>query len=180
MGDAGDMEIRALAHDEIESVIPLLLLAEPSAGALRWSLEHLSDSVYGMESNGNWVGAATVRWKSEPSEILELAIAPERQGQGLGRQFIDWLIAEARRKGKKTVVVGTSNASIGNILFYQKCGFRMDHVRADYFWYYRTPRYENGIQVRDLLVFRYDLLQDDSSQDDPSQDDPSQTERQGG
>ncbi len=34
----------------------------------------------------------------------------------------------------------------------------MDHVRQDYFWYYRQPHYENGIQVRDMLVFRYDLV----------------------
>jgi GNAT superfamily N-acetyltransferase len=159
------MNIRALQPHEIENVIHLLLLAEPSEGALRWSLSHLSDRVYGMEMDGEWAGAATVRWQSEPSEILELAIAPDRQGQGLGRQLIDWLITEARRKGKSALVVGTSNASIDNIAFYQKCGFRMDHVRADYFWYYRKPIYESGLRVRDLLVFRYDLTQTQQNDD---------------
>jgi uncharacterized protein (DUF427 family) len=33
----------------------------------------------------------------------------------------------------------------------------MDHVRKDYFWYYREPRYENGIRIRDMIVFRHDL-----------------------
>jgi hypothetical protein len=37
----------------------------------------------------------------------------------------------------------------------------MDHIRQDYFWYYREPHYENGIQVRDMLVFRYDLIEDE-------------------
>jgi hypothetical protein len=55
------------------------------------------------------------------------------------------------------MVVGTGNSSIGNIIFYQKCGFRMDHVRKDYFWYYREPVFENGLRVRDMLVFRYDV-----------------------
>jgi GNAT superfamily N-acetyltransferase len=151
------MKIRVLQANEVESVFPLLLLAEPSAGALRWSLAHLSDGVYGMELDGQWVGAATVRWQSAPSEILELAIAEDRQGQGLGKQLVAFLVEEARRKGKAALVVGTSNASVGNFLFYQRCGFRMDHVRADYFWYDRKPRFENGIQVRDLLVFRYEL-----------------------
>jgi GNAT superfamily N-acetyltransferase len=157
------MHIRALQPDEVESVVPLLSLAEPVEGALRWSLEHLSDTIYGMEVDGVWVGAATVRWQSEPSEILELAIAAERQGQGLGKQFVAWLVDEARRQGKSALVVGTSNASIGNIIFYQRCGFRMDQVRRDYFWYYRKPRYENGLQVRDLLLFRYDLSQTEQS-----------------
>jgi hypothetical protein len=53
--------------------------------------------------------------------------------------------------------VGTANSSIGNLAFYQRVGFRMDHVRKDYFSYYREPRYENGIQIRDLLVFRREL-----------------------
>ena len=151
------MPIRALQPNEVESVVPLLLLAEPSLGALRWSLKNLSEVVYGMEVDGEWVGAATMRWQSEPCEILELAIAEDRQGQGLGKQLVAWLVDEAKRRGKPELIVGTSNASVGNFLFYQKCGFRMDHVRRDYFWYERTPRYENGIQVRDLLVFRYDL-----------------------
>ena len=151
------MEIRALQPNEVEAVFPLLLLAEPGEGALRWSLDRMSDAVYGMALEGQWVGAATMRWQREPCEILELAIAPERQGQGLGKQFVAWLVDEARRRGKKRVTVGTSNASAGNILFYQRCGFRMDHVRPDYFWYYDEPRYEHGILVRDLLVFRYDL-----------------------
>jgi hypothetical protein len=33
----------------------------------------------------------------------------------------------------------------------------MHHVRRDYFSYYRTPRIEHGIEVRDLLVFRRDV-----------------------
>jgi hypothetical protein len=66
-------------------------------------------------------------------------------------------VEEARRRGKQQVLVGTANSSISNIAFYQKCGFRMDHIRPDYFWYYDPPRYEHGLQIRDMLVFRYDL-----------------------
>jgi GNAT superfamily N-acetyltransferase len=151
------MVIRELQSGEIESVFPLLLLAEPSKGALRWSLSHLSDTVYGLETDGEWIGAATLRWQSDPAEIVELAIVPNRQGEGWGKRFVAWLVAEAERRGATALEVGTSNASIGNIAFYQKCGFHMDHIRQDYFWYERKPRFENGIRVRDLLVFRYEL-----------------------
>jgi hypothetical protein len=75
----------------------------------------------------------------------------------LGKQFVLWLINEARRRGKSRLLVGTANSSIANIVFYQRCGLRMDHVRQDYFWYYREPRYENDIRIHDMLVFRYDL-----------------------
>jgi predicted N-acetyltransferase YhbS len=57
---------------------------------------------------------------------MELAVAPKRHGQGIGRAIVAWLIEEARRRGKTAVLVGTANSSIGNIAFYQKVGFRMD------------------------------------------------------
>ena len=140
----------------------MLLLAEPSESALRWGLRNLSDTVYRMDdaATGELVGAASVRWNDEPCELEELAVVAERQGRGLGKELVGWLVAEGRRRGKRAMVVGTRNASIGNIAFYQKCGFRMDHVRQNYFWYYREPVYESGIRVRDLLVFRYDLTAD--------------------
>ena len=142
---------------EIESVIPLLRLAEPSESALRWSIGNLSDTVYALERDGNPVAAATMRWEGDPCEIVELGVAESLQGQGVGRELVTWLFDEALRRGKRAMEVGTGNASIGNIAFYQKVGFRMHHVRQDYFWYQRPPRVENGIEVRDLLVFRREL-----------------------
>jgi N-acetylglutamate synthase-like GNAT family acetyltransferase len=149
--------IREAQPEEIEELIPLLLQAESSESALRWSLDNLSDTVYRLDESGELAGAATVRWHKEPVEILELAVDGQRHGQGLGRRMIEYLLAEARLRGKQALFVGTANSSIGNIVFYQKCGFRMDSVRKDYFWYHQSPVYENGLRTRDLLVFRYDL-----------------------
>ncbi len=145
--------IRPARDDEVERLIPILRLAEPSEQALRWSLAHLSDVVYAMLSGEKAVGAATVRWRDEPAEIVELAIAEDVQRRGLGRQLVGWIVGEARRRGIRKLEVGTSNAALGNIRFYQRCGFRMDRVRRDYFWYYREPMYVEGVLVRDLLVF---------------------------
>lgn len=149
--------IRLARPDEVEALVPLLLLAEESEPGLRWGLAHLVDAVYRADDGEELVGAATMQWRGDPCELMELAVAPARQGQGIGRQIVDWLLAEARRRGLAALLVGTANASIGNIAFYQKCGFRMDHVRKDYFWYYREPVYENDIQIRDMLVFRREL-----------------------
>src|ERR1051326_5384746 len=134
-----------VSGNEVEALLPLLLLAEPSESALRWGLRNLSDTAYRMEASGILVGAATMRWHKPPCEIMELAVAPEHQGQGLGKQFVAWLIDEARRRGKTEMLVGTSNSSLDNILFYQKCGFRMYEVRRDYFWYHKEPLIENGV-----------------------------------
>lgn len=150
--------IRQARDDELEVLIPILLLAEGSERALRWGLANLVDAVYRMDDNEHLVGAATMKWRDDPCEIMELAIMPEFQRQGLGKQFVAWLIQEARTTGKKQMLVGTANSSIANIAFYQKCGFRMDHVRQDYFWYLPSPSYDSGIQIQDMLVFRFDLV----------------------
>lgn len=152
-----DVQLREVRGAALEEIVPLLLLAEPSEPSLRWSLNHMADTVYRADAGDLLVGAATLRWGDDPAEILELAVAAEYQGRGLGRQIILWLAEEGRRRGKRQLVVGTGNSSLGNIAFYQRCGMRMDHVRRDYFRYERRPLVENGIERRDLLVFRLDL-----------------------
>jgi len=151
------INIREARREEREKLLPLLLLAEPSESALRWSLNNLSDALYRMDDDGKLIGAATMRWHREPCEMVELGILPERQGAGLGKQFVAWLIHEAHRRGVPELIVGTSSTSAANIIFYQKCGFRIDHIRHDYFWYYEELVYEHGLVVRDMIVFRHDL-----------------------
>ena len=155
--DLAALTIAAVPPAAHDALVPLLLLAEPSPSALRWSLANLSDTVYRVDAGGEPVAAATLRWDDEPAELVELGVDPRAQGQGVGRWVVAWLVAEARRRGRRALEVGTRNASIGNIAFYQKCGFRMARVRPDYFWYYDAPQVEHGIVVRDLLVFRYEL-----------------------
>ena len=147
-------EVPPAEHD---AVIPILLLAEPSFPSLRWSLRNLSDTVYRFDLDGALVGAATMRWRDDPSELVELAVAPERHGQGIGRRIVAWLVAEAGQRGRRALEVGTSSTSLANIAFYQKCGFRVTGVRPDYFWYHAEPMTEHGIPVRDMLVFTHRL-----------------------
>lgn len=144
---------------DIEALVPLLLLAEPSERGLRWGLAHLVDSVYRFELDGATVGAATLQWHNDPPEIEELAVAPDRQRQGIGRQILALLEAEAQARGKTALAVGTANSSIGNLVFYQKSGYRIDHVRSNYFWYYQPPITENGLPKIDLIMFRKQLTE---------------------
>lgn len=149
--------IREAQDDEIEALIPLLLEAEPLERALRWSLANLVDVIYRIDDAQKLIGVVTLQWRDEPAEIIDLAVHADRRGQGIGKKIIAWLLNEGRRRRRSEILVGTANSSIDNIAFYQKCGFRIDHVRKDYFWYYEDPLFEHGIRVRDMLVFRVDL-----------------------
>ena len=61
------------------------------------------------------------------------------------------------QQGSQSLLVGTGNSSLDNIAFYQKCGFRMDHVRRDYFAYAQPPIWEDGILLQDMLMFRFNV-----------------------
>src|SRR5215468_4819620 len=118
----------------------------------------MCQNCYASWLDGQLAGSAVVRWEEdEPSEIVYIAVAPDLRGYGYGKRIIHFLLEELRRRGGHALLVGTANAALDNIAFYQKCGFRMFEVRRDYFAYIQPPMAEHGIVLRDLLVFRYDL-----------------------
>lgn len=115
---------------------------------------HLS---YATFADGRLVGAIAMHWEQNESEIRYIAVAPSMRGKGYGKAMIAALLEEARRRGIHALLVGTATCSFDNLAFYQKCGFRMDHVRQDYFAYIQPPIMENGIPLRDMVMLRYDL-----------------------
>ncbi len=67
-------------------------------------------------------------------------------------------IEVAKSKGYRTIEVGTANSSIGQLAFYQKCGFRITGVDKDFFVrHYPEEIFENGIQCRDMVRLSQNL-----------------------
>ncbi len=64
---------------------------------------------------------------------------------------------KARQRGATRLLVGTGNFSLDNIAFYQKCGFRMSHVRRGYFDDVDPPEVWQEIELRDMIVFDFVL-----------------------
>ena len=114
---------------------------------------------YAAYRDGKTVGAVVVRWNAK-SEIKLLAVDAARRGQGNGRAIVAEVVEEARRRGVKRLLVGTGNFSLDNIAFYQKCGFRMSHVRRGWFDAVDPPEFWQGIKLRDMIVFDYELAED--------------------
>jgi ribosomal protein S18 acetylase RimI-like enzyme len=131
-----------------------LRAADEGDERIRTTLHHDMHVSYAALDGAQLIGAATVCWEIEESEIVYIAVAADLRGQGYGSAIIEALLAEARQRGVRSVLVGTANSSLENIAFYQKCGFRMDHVRHDYFDYIQPPILENGIFMRDMIVLR--------------------------
>ena len=147
-----------IPNTETTFLLPILSDAEEGEERIRATLLDPTCTVYASWLDGQLAGAAVIRWEEEePSEIVYIAVAPDLRGCGYGKQIIHFFLEELRRRGGHALLVGTANAALENIAFYQKCGFRMSEIRRDYFAYIQPPIAEHGIVLRDMVVLRYDL-----------------------
>ena len=149
--------------------------ADESDERIRGVVSNPANTSYALLQRDEPVGAMTVRWDAVESELIYLAIDPSRRRSGFGKLALAWLIEEARRRQVSSVIVGTGNSGLDQIAFYQKAGFRIDSVRRDYFDYFSKPVYEHGVQLRDMLVLRLELVTEASSQEHFNQRYPSRS-----
>jgi ribosomal protein S18 acetylase RimI-like enzyme len=144
-----------------EALVPLLLQAdepEPLRGYLQVG------DVYVLRATGHAVlGATVVLMEADgpgTAELKNVAVAADRHRRGLGRHMLAAVVGDLRRRGIRRAIVGTSNAGIGEIAFYQKCGFRLWRIERDYFTPergYDPKKLESGLAHRDMVWFDQDL-----------------------
>lgn len=87
-------------------------------------------------------------------ELKAVAVAEAHHGRGLGKQMLALVLADLRARGVRRAVVGTSNAGVGQLAFYQKAGFRLWRIERDFFSPergYDPDSRENGIAHRDMV-----------------------------
>lgn len=138
-------------------LFPLITEAEENQSRTEDAINDHANTAYLLSIDGGIVGAAVMHWDTDESELLYIQITRDYRGEGIGKGAVAALLDEARARGVKSVIVGTANTSLDNIAFYQKCGFRMDSIRKNFFEYFSEPVYEHGIQMRDMIVFRYEV-----------------------
>ena len=134
-------------------------LAEDSESALASYLDRGTVWV-ARDPDGSVAGHLQVVVHGDAWEVLNTAVAEERQGTGIGRRLIEHAVAETRAAGVRRLVVATAAADVGNLRFYQRCGFRMERVVQDAFGPgsgYPDPIEIDGIPLRDQVWFGLDL-----------------------
>jgi GNAT superfamily N-acetyltransferase len=62
-------------------------------------------------------------------EVAKMAVAPQAQGQGIGRALLTAVIDEARRSGVRRLSLETNRVLTPAIRLYESCGFQ--HIPAD-------------------------------------------------
>ena len=139
------MEIRKIETDKKE-YLSLLLLADEQEDMIDRYLEQggvRAECVVTDEGNGIL-------------ELKNLAVRPDSQGKGYGRQMIRF-VADTYRKRFRILQVGTGD-SPATIPFYEKCGFRRSHVVRNFFTeHYDHPIYEGGKRLVDMVYLKMEL-----------------------
>jgi ribosomal protein S18 acetylase RimI-like enzyme len=95
-----------------------------------------------------------------PCEIKNMAVEPSHRGRGIGRSLIVAAVESARSRDRSTIAVATAAADVGNLRFYQRCGFRLRSVERDAFTAgsgYAPGIVIDGIELRDRVWLDLDL-----------------------
>jgi GNAT superfamily N-acetyltransferase len=93
-------------------------------------------------------------------EILNMAVVSGHRGRGIGRALVEHAIELVRGEDREAITVATATADIGNLRFYQRCGFRLRSVERDAFTIeggYPADLESDGIPVRDRVWLDLEL-----------------------
>ena len=89
-----------------------------------------------------------------------MAVAAGVRGTGIGRDLVDRALTDSRAAGQDRMIVATAAADVGNLRFYQRCGFRFSSVEPDAFGPatgYAADLTIDGIPLRDRVWFAQQL-----------------------
>jgi ribosomal protein S18 acetylase RimI-like enzyme len=143
-----------------ERFVPLLLLADESERAVRAYLQ-LGDLYVYRVGPEDVAGLVLVLPRQDGSvELKAVAVEPALQKRGIGTRMLAAVMHVLRAQHETRVVVGTGNAGIGQLAFYQKAGFRLLSVERDFFTAergYPALMEENGIRLRDMVWMDLEL-----------------------
>ena len=130
--------------------LDLLLLADEQESMIDCYLDR-GDMVAGLE-NGRAVAVMVVT--DEGGGVLEiknLAVAPDRQGKGFGREMIEYA-ARTYEKRFSVLRVGTGESPL-TLPFYEKCGFKAAGRISNFFAdHYDHPIVEGGVLLVDMVI----------------------------
>ena len=145
---------------ERERFLPLLLLADESLEQVR-SYMHSGELYAFIGHDAAAVGIVlTVPAEHGAVELKAVAVDSSQQNRGIGRRLLAAVIDELRKRGVRRAIVGTANAGIGQLAYYQKAGFRLQRIERDFFSPargYPAVMEDNGIRLRDMVWMDLEL-----------------------
>ena len=139
------MKIRPASSDDLS----MILAIENLTNQIPWTeAQFLSSIEVGhysvvIEIEEGVVGFAIYSPIIPESHLLNIAIAPYNQGQGLGRELLKKVIMQNKILGVKSITLEVRVSNHSAIALYKGEGFKEDAIRPDYY---------SGDQKEDALL----------------------------
>lgn len=126
---------RPMRHDDIEEVAAV----ERQIYPYPWTLGNFRDSLnagyscWVFEHNQRLIGYSVMMIAAGEAHLLNLGIAGEWQGQGLGRRFLEHILGLARSYRVEAVFLEVRPSNVAARQLYLTSGFRETAVRKKYY-----------------------------------------------
>ena len=117
--------------------------------------EDENTNIYAYKDNGEYKGIVVFNIAKSSATILDIAVKPEYQGQGIGSKLVDFIFNSFNAQN---ITAETDDDAIG---FYKKYGFTVADTKVEF----DTKRY---VCVCGSVTHHYDLLIDENN--DPVHD----------
>ncbi|HUN23620.1 MAG TPA: GNAT family N-acetyltransferase [Anaerolineales bacterium] len=114
-----------------DSGLQKIVAIERAKGTQYWAAQ-AGDEIIGLV--GLWMDQQTHQLDAIlPAEIMDVAVHPNQQGQGLGKQLVKFALQKAWDAGYRTVWLSTDGNDRKNLSFYIGLGFRIAATIPDWF-----------------------------------------------
>lgn len=147
------MEIREVTENK-KQYLSLLLLADEQEDMIDRYLAR--GTMFVLDDGGVKAECVVTDEGNRLLELKSLAVIPEAQGLGYGRQMIAFL--KARYAAEFDILQAGTGDSPRTIPFYEKCGFVRHHIIKNFFTvHYDHPIIEDGVLLTDMVCLQMPL-----------------------
>jgi ribosomal-protein-alanine N-acetyltransferase len=112
---------------------------EKSLYQFPWSLGNFRDSItagydcWTVAHGEAVIGYAVLMIALDEAHLLNVAVAPEWQNQGIGRAFLDHLVGAARAASCQIIYLEVRPSNVSARHLYRTMGFQQIAIRPDYY-----------------------------------------------
>ena len=128
-----------ILRDMTEADLDAVLRIEREVHAHPWTPGNFSDALRSKyqckvyESGEVMLGYAVQMLAVDEAELLDIAIAAQHQRRGWGRKLLEEMLALARRKGMRRIVLEVRASNAAAIALYRMAGFTDIGLRRAYY-----------------------------------------------
>jgi ribosomal-protein-alanine N-acetyltransferase len=132
-------QIRPMSRDDVRRVAEIEWQVFPhdpwSAELFHQELDEVpaTREVVVAIGDGEVVGYASLRFVGSEGDINTIAVAPDWQGRGIGRELLDWIFACAVQHGVGHLFLEVRSDNVTALGMYERRGFQRIDRRRNYY-----------------------------------------------